>query len=433
MRPLYSTCALVLFLAAPAAAQQAQVASKPTGYSVFLKGTLVGREEVTVQEDATGTTITAQGRLGAPLNIVTRRAELKYKPDWSPDRFTLDGSSSGGDLSVRTSFTGGNAVTEGNQGAAKISTTHQIAAQSLILPNGIYTFYTALARRLATLPANAELRAYILPLGEIGLRVVGSQTERIQVGTSFLDVRRYELLFANPGGDLAVNLTTGDNGSLVRLSVPSQALDIVREDVASPTSRTQVYSNPGDEAVIIPATGFNLGATLTRPAGAGGSGAGRLPAVILLSGSGVGDRDGFALGIPTLAQLAGALADAGFLVVRYDKRGNGQSGGRAESATISDYAEDTRAVVRSLLNRKDVDPKRIALVAHSEGVWVALLAASREKRISALASIAGPSSTGAELLLEQQQHTLDQLARQIERSPNALLVGREPTPPGPGE
>ena len=35
-----------------------------------------------------------------------------------------------------------------------------------------------------------------------------------------------------------------------------------------------------------------------------------------------------------MGQIARALVDAGFLVVRYDKRGIGQSGGRAESATI---------------------------------------------------------------------------------------------------
>jgi pimeloyl-ACP methyl ester carboxylesterase len=181
-----------------------------------------------------------------------------------------------------------------------------------------------------------------------------------------------------------------------------------------------VFSNPGDEAVMIPAVGFNLGATITKPASAQGSGAagpatpkggdaGRMPAVILLAGSNVGDRDGFALGVPTLQQLAGAIADAGFLAVRYDQRGFGQSGGRAESAMIQDYAEDVRAVVRWLLQRKDVDPKRIAVVGHSEGAWVALLAAEREKRISAVVSIAGPASTGSELVLEQQQRALDQL------------------------
>jgi alpha/beta superfamily hydrolase len=103
------------------------------------------------------------------------------------------------------------------------------------------------------------------------------------------------------------------------------------------------------------------------------------------------------------------MADAGFLTVRYDKRGFGQSGGRAESATIQDYSEDVRAVVRWLQQRKDVDSKRIAVVGHGEGAWVALLAAARERRITAVTSIAAPSTTGAELVLEQQQQSLELL------------------------
>jgi hypothetical protein len=131
--------------------------------------------------------------------------------------------------------------------------------------------------------------------------------------------------------------------------------------------------------------------------------------VILLSGSAVPDREGFALGIPVLGKLAGALAEAGFLVVRYDKRGYAQSGGRSESATLPDHAEDARSVFRWLSRRKDVDPKRIALVAHGDGAWTALIAAGREKNFAAVVTIAGPSSRGAELVLEQQQQALDML------------------------
>jgi pimeloyl-ACP methyl ester carboxylesterase len=421
MRWFYCTCALGLILGAPTAlnarteaAQQPAAAPKPTGYTIFLRGTPVGREELTVREDATGTTITAQGRLGAPLNVVTRRAEMKYAADGTPERFVLEGTANGSDVAVRTSFVNGTAQTEGNQGTAKIATSHPFSPQAVVLPNGVFSLYAALANRLSMVNAGAELRAYILPLAEIGVKVVSDQPERIQVGTSFLDVQRYDLLFSNPGGDLAVSLTAGDGGRLIRLSIPAQSIEVVREDVASPTSRTQVFSNPGDEAVIIPATGFNLGATITKPASPGppgsapGSGAaGRTPAVILLATSGVGDRDGVVMGIPTLAQLAGAMADAGFLVVRYDKRGFGQSGGRAESATIQDSAEDVRSIVRWLQQRKDIDQKRIALVGHGEGAWVALLAAAREKRISAVTSIAGPSTRGSELVLEQQQQSLD--------------------------
>jgi pimeloyl-ACP methyl ester carboxylesterase len=166
-----------------------------------------------------------------------------------------------------------------------------------------------------------------------------------------------------------------------------------------------VFSNPGDEAATIPAVGFNIAATLTRPKG----GAARAPAVVLVTGPGIPDRDGFALGIPTIGQLAGALADAGILSIRYDKRGTGQSGGRSESATLQDYAEDARAIVRWLSDRKDIDPKRIALVGHGEGAWIAMLTATRERRIAGLISIAGPSGSGADVILEQQQRALDVL------------------------
>jgi dipeptidyl aminopeptidase/acylaminoacyl peptidase len=57
-----------------------------------------------------------------------------------------------------------------------------------------------------------------------------------------------------------------------------------------------------------------------------------------------------------------------------------------------------------------VDDKRIAVLGHAEGAWVGLLAASREGRISAVVSIAGPSATGADLVLEQQQRALDESA-----------------------
>jgi uncharacterized protein len=222
-------------------------------------------------------------------------------------------------------------------------------------------------------------------------------------------------VFSDPGGDTTVNITTSTKGELIRVNVPAQSLDVVRSDVASATSRTEVYSSPGDEAVIIPVSGFNLGATITIPRAVSpqpaqtraSSGAARFPAVVLLAGSNAPDRDGVSAGVPAMAQLAGSLAEAGFLAVRYDRRGAGQSGGRAESATVSDYAEDARAVVKWLTARKDIDPKRIALVGHDEGVWVALLAASREKRVAAVVSLAGPASTGAELLLERQQAQFD--------------------------
>ena len=138
----------------------------------------------------------------------------------------------------------------------------------------------------------------------------------------------------------------------------------MRDDVASVATRQVPISRPNDEQVRIPGNGFVLVGTLSKPAEPGAT---RLPAVVLVGGSGPTDRDEIVFGIPIFGQLADALADAGFIVLRYDKRGVGQSGGRDEAATLADYADDVRAAVKFLSQRKDVDPKRIAVVGHGEG------------------------------------------------------------------
>ncbi len=410
MLVLYCIWALVLLVAAPAAAQQAQQPQPPaegeTGYTIFVRGEPIGREDVTVQRTTAGaTTIISRTRLGPPVNLVTRRAEVRYRADGSPESVYIDASLNGQDINLETTFENGVATTKGTDGATAIAESHPVSPQTIVLPNLLFGVYEAVGRRLVSAPAGTELLAYIVPQVEIPIRVSNVTTQRMQTGATTFEVRRYQLVFAHPKGDLAVTLAVDERGGLVSVNLPAQSLDVVRDDVSSPTSRTLLYSNTGDEPVTIPASGFNLGATLTRPKTPAGA---RLPAVILLAGSGAADRDGLGLGLPTLGQLAGALADAGFLAVRYDKRGYGQSGGRAESATLSDHADDARSVFTWLRARRDVDPDRIALLGHSEGAWVAFLAASRERRIAGVVSIAAPSSTGSELVLEQQQYVLEQ-------------------------
>lgn len=398
---LHCTWAFLLVLALPAHAQQPP-APGPTAYSIFLRGAAVGTENVTVQTDATGTTITSEGRLAPPLNITLRKAEVRYTPDWTTTSFAAEGSFNGAETTIRTTFANGTATTQGTQGAVPIARAQPVAANTVVLPNFMFGAYAALARRLATDKPGVDLKVYIVPQVEVGVRVTAVHQEQTQVGTSIFPVRRYELVFMQPTGDLAVTLTATTDGSLVRLTVPAQALDVVRSDVASPIARSQVYANPGDQAVIIPTEqGFNLGATITRPKNV--TSTAKLAAVLLLAGSGANDRDGTAFGVPTIGQIAGAVADAGFIAVRYDKRGYGQSGGRSESATLSDLADDARAVVKWLGTQNDVDAKRIAVVGHSEGAMVGLIAASRDRRIGAVVSIAGPATTGVDLLLEQQQ------------------------------
>jgi uncharacterized protein len=80
--------------------------------------------------------------------------------------------------------------------------------------------------------------------------------------------------------------------------------------------------------------------------------------------------------------------------------------------------------VKWLARRQDIDPRRIAVVGHSEGGAVAMLAA-REKKISALVLVAAPGTAGSDLVLEQQRHLLDQMkAPEAERQAKIELQRR---------
>ena len=67
----------------------------------------------------------------------------------------------------------------------------------------------------------------------------------------------------------AIDVWGDESGRLLRISVPSQELEYVREDVASVSSRRVVISRPGDEQVLIPANGFNLAGTVSKATAAG--------------------------------------------------------------------------------------------------------------------------------------------------------------------
>ena len=180
---------------------------------------------------------------------------------------------------------------------------------------------------------------------------------------------------------------------------------MARDDFASVSARALVMSRAGDQPVTIAANGFNLAGTLSQPSGPATKG--RYPAILMIGGSGPTDRDETVAGIPIFAQIAGDFADGGYYVLRYDKRGVGKSGGRAEGVSIDDYVEDADAgaAVPARAARTSTT-KHLVVFGHSEGAWVALAVAARDGDVAALVMAAGPSGTGGELVLEQQQYLL---------------------------
>jgi pimeloyl-ACP methyl ester carboxylesterase len=348
-------------------------------------------------------------RLGPQIDITTRVAQVDYDLQWRPKALIVDGIVRGQDVSLKTTFDGVKAANVLTIQGAPQSKADTVAADTVVLPNTFLGAYAALARRLQGKTVGAELRGYIAPQAEITIRVTGTAPASIETPKGTIKATHVSMTFNNPEptGDLAVNMWIDPDGAMLRLNIPSQQIEMAREDIASAASRTSTFSIAGDESVSIPSLGFNLAGTITRPPGAA---AALLPAIILIAGSGPTDRDETVAGIPVFGQVARDLVNAGFAVVRYDKRGVGQSGGRAESVTIADYAEDARQVLRWLEKQKGIDKKRIGVAGHSEGALVAMLVAGRERgKVGAIALIAGPSTNGSTVVLEQQKQVLSKM------------------------
>jgi pimeloyl-ACP methyl ester carboxylesterase len=404
----YCTALIVSLLAAGPAARQQHSVTPATGesnFNIFFRGTQVGREQVTLSHGGSGWIITSSGRQAAPVDLTIGRFEMKYTDDWQPLELKIEGTMRNARFTLSTSFTLTTAINEVLQSSVTNSKEDQVSARTIVLPNNFYAAYEALAARLAGSEVNAELPVYVAPEAEVKATVRQITPETFSGPGGTLQARRYDVWFANPAGAVDANVTIDDRARLVRLEIPAASLLVVREDASSVAMRQRTTRNPTDADVTIPANGFNLAGTLTTPPTV----AGRLrtPGIILVGGSGPTDRDETVAGIPLFAQLAKGLADGGALVLRYDKRGVGQSGGRTETATLADYADDVIAAVKFMSHRKDVDPRQIIVCGHSEGGAVALIAAGREKDIKGVVTMAAPGSKGADLILTQQKHLLD--------------------------
>ena len=407
-----AVAAAVLALPLSAAAQQpgplpALQEAGAVNFSIFLRGAPIGTEQIAVTRVSSGWNITSTGRLAAPLDAVARRLQVRYSADWKPLELTLDSTVRGQVQAIHT-------VVEGTTAKSDVTVAGQTTQKSdtidpgalLLLPTNFFAPYEALAVRLRTAGPGTDIPVYIEPQASIVISVGQTAEEQIQTTARLVMTRRTHIALVLPGGRLEADLWTDDSGRMIRFSVPLQSIEVVREDIAAVSSRSVTISRPNDVQLRIPSNGFSLAATMSRPATAAEP---RLPAVVLVGSSGPTDRDGLVVGIPILGQIADALANAGFIVVRYDKRGIGQSGGRAESATLTDYADDVRAAVKLLANRKDVDPKRISVIGHSEGGLVALIAASKDKQIASVGLLATPGTTYADVALAQQKRALDRL------------------------
>jgi len=155
----------------------------------------------------------------------------------------------------------------------------------------------------------------------------------------------------------------------------------------------------------------HFGATLTYPETGG-----PFAAAILITGSGTQDRDETIFSHHPFAVIADYLTRHGYAVLRVDDRGAGLSTGDVKKATTAVFAEDVETSFAWLKERKEIDPRKIGLIGHSEGGMIAPMVAAENADIAFIISLAGPFSGDSTTMYQveaalRQYHTPTPLAQ----------------------
>ena len=202
--------------------------------------------------------------------------------------------------------------------------------------------------------------------------------------------------------------------------VPVQGIEIVLKStskvsmaaaaagVSAPTPLpTAIPRFASSDVTFVSRDGTKLSGTITAPEHM----AAALPAVVLVHGSGPVDRDERIGPNPIFLELSNALSNGGFVVLRYDKRGIGKSGGDARTATRDDLLDDACAAIAFLQRLPDVDPHRIFVVGHSEGGELAPSLAAGGAPLRGIALMAPPAIPLDQILLQQASRGLTGAAK----------------------
>jgi len=262
-----------------------------------------------------------------------------------------------------------------------------------------------------TLVFNFSEDACTLDVPDQGAKGLKASASLTALGALHVDVPSIGASFEGYRFGDKINGSFTQNGMSLPLTLKPGAPERKRPQTPQPPFpyATEAVSFTNGDAV--------LKGTLTLPEGCTKD----TPVLLMVTGSGLQDRDETLFEHKPFAVIADYLARRGIATLRYDDRGFGESTGDVMRVTTEDLKEDAAAGIALLRERFS----NVGVIGHSEGGTIALMLAA-EKKVNFIVSLAGMAVSGRETLLWQNREGLRQ-AGLDEKTVNAYCKALEDT------
>jgi pimeloyl-ACP methyl ester carboxylesterase len=296
--------------------------------------------------------------------------------DRGPGRYRLTLTARGATQSIESWREGDTVRVRATAGAQEQARSIPVNSRTLFLDNLVASHFQVLLDRYLAEPEASRGGEWTFVVPQALTAVRGTITATGEASGALdgrpVTGRRYAL---EAGGNV-VEITATADGALLRVTVPVQRVELIREGyVDGAASASPPEPLPCEERdVRVPAGADSLPGTLCVPRATE-----PVAVVVLTHGSGPNDRDETIGPNKPFRDIARGLAAAGIASLRYDKRTFALRG-RLDPAAMTVEEEviaDAVAAVRVARAQPGIDPARAFLLGHSLGGTLAPLAAER--------------------------------------------------------
>jgi pimeloyl-ACP methyl ester carboxylesterase len=363
-------------------------------------GALTGSEEYQIEKTGTGYRLTGK----SVLNQMGRESELKQeqtvRSDWGFEHYMLQASMMGQTQMIEASLDGQQVKMRAGMGEEAKSKTVPLRPRAIVLDNVIGSHYQVLLNMIGPdAEATGEIFALVPQvLAGVRGRLSAPQNDAGTLNGKPINLRKYTLELANV---LTEFWAEAESNRLMRISVPMQNVELVREGFAAaiPAPESKEPSNWVERSLTFPSGSLQMPATLCLPAAP----AGHVPVVILVHGSGPQDRDETIGPNKPFRDIAHGLAGAGVATLRYDKRTFAFKP-QIDVKTLTldqEVTDDAVAALEYAKSLTEIGRENVFLLGHSMGGTMAPYIARRFPSLRGVIMMAAAARPLDRLITEQ--------------------------------